>query len=86
MRKTKTETLDEWAVRAIAEEQAHARAAIARGEPVDSVIEQMALRIQKKLLHPLYAVLKQDVAVVDLVESKKSYDRVYLSHRRADQR
>ena len=86
MRKTKTETLDEWSTRAVAQEQALAQAAIARGEPIEAVLEQMATRIQKKLLHPLYAVLKQDVAVIDLVESKKSYDQVYLSHRRRDQR
>ena len=81
MRKLQNETLDMWASRVMAAEQALATADIARGTPVDAALSRMAIRIQKKLLHPLYAVLQQDVAVLDSATSNASYARSYLTKR-----
>jgi hypothetical protein len=79
MRINPDETYEQWAERVHAFELAHARSELAKGVPVDEVLEWMGRRINQKMLHPILTTIRDTPAVVDLEASKKAYEEAYLN-------
>jgi glutamyl-tRNA reductase len=78
MRIKPDETYEQWTERVCAFESAHARAELAKGVPVDEVLEWMAKRINQKLLHPVITSIKNKPIDFDIEASKKAYEEAYL--------
>jgi hypothetical protein len=72
------ETYEQWAERVHAFELNHARAELAKGVPIDEVLEWMSKRINQKMLHPILAAARDTPVSFDLEASKKAYKEAYL--------
>ena len=79
MRINPDETYQQWAERVCAFELDHARSELAKGVPVDEVLEWMGRRINQKMLHPILASLRNTAVAADLEASKKAYEEAYLN-------
>jgi glutamyl-tRNA reductase len=79
MRIEPDETYESWAKRVQMYEYGVALQQVAQGKDFDEVLEQMAARINQKMLHPIIKAL-QDTAVdqSQLDASKKSYEENYI--------
>lgn len=74
------ETYDSWSSRVQEYELSVARQQIAKGIPVDLVLECMSTNITKKLLHPfLKAINDVPVDLAALDASKKAYEDTYIN-------
>lgn len=78
MRIKPNESQDEWAERVRLFELDHAKKQMAKGIPVDEVLEWMSKRINQKLMHPVLAAIRTTPQVFDLEASKKAYKKAYL--------
>lgn len=73
------ETLESWMSRVEAHELELAKKKIAKGIPVDEVLERMAKNIANKMLHPVIVNLMEHGPDLEKFEiSKKEYDENYL--------
>lgn len=74
------ETYESWSTRVHTYEIAIAKQQIAKGIPINEVLERMSKNITKKLLHPLLkAITNVPVDLESLAESKKSYEETYIN-------
>ncbi len=78
MRLKPNETYEEWTERVHAFELDWAKREIAKGIPIDEVLERMGKRITQKLLHPVLAAIKESHTPMDMEASKKAYEEAYL--------
>lgn len=78
MRINPGETYEEWANRVREFELAHARKELAKGVPLDEVLEWMGKRINQKLLYPVLTAIKNQPTDYDNEASKKAYEEAYL--------
>ena len=78
MRIEPNETYEEWANRVREFELDHARKELAKGVPVEEVLEWMSKRINQKLLHPVLTAIKNQPISYDSEASKKAYEEAYL--------
>ena len=79
MRIEPDETYESWAKRVQMYEYGVALQQVAQGKDIDEVMDQMAARINQKMLHPIIKALqdtKVDQAELDL--SKKAYEENYI--------
>jgi len=79
MRMNKNEPYEEWMERVRAFELEIAKKELAKGHPVDEVLQRMSDRITQKLLHPVLMHIKDSNKPIDLEASKKAYEEAYLS-------
>lgn len=79
MRINPDETYEQWAERVRSFELNHAQAELAKGVPVDEVLEWMGKRINQKMLHPMLSSLRNVPVAFDLEASKKAYEEAYLN-------
>jgi glutamyl-tRNA reductase len=64
----------EWAETVYQTELAHAQKSLANGEDINLVLEAMSERIKKKMLHPLYKIIKDsNKSDYDPIKSKEEY-------------
>jgi glutamyl-tRNA reductase len=54
---------------------------LAKGEPIDVVLEKLSRRLVNKGLHPVLKSLKQSPDNYSTEESKAAYEKAYLSQR-----
>jgi glutamyl-tRNA reductase len=73
------ESFESWASRVQQYEYGYALQRIAEGNSVDTIFESMAMRIQQKLMHPVFVALKNKPTEIDIEASKKAYEEAYLS-------
>lgn len=74
------ETYDSWSTRVHEYELSIAKQQVAKGIPVDLVLERMSKNITNKLLHPLLkAITNKPIDPEALEESKKIYEDLYLN-------
>ena len=73
------ESFEDWSKRVQQYEYGHALQRLAEGDNIDSVFESMAMRIQQKLMHPVFIALRNKPIAFDLEASKKAYEEAYLS-------
>ncbi len=78
MRMKPNETYEEWTERVHAFELDWAKHEIAKGVPVEEVLERMGKRITQKLLHPVLTAIRESHTPMDLEASKKAYEEAYL--------
>lgn len=78
MRIKPTETYEEWTERVRLFELDHARKELAKGIPIDEVLERMGKRINQKLMHPILTAIRDTPVEFDLEASKKAYKEAYL--------
>lgn len=80
MRKHADETYEQWADRVRQYEYGLALTKIANGIPVEEVMERMAKNITQKMLHPLFAEIRNIPIDSDaLALSKKNYEDTYIN-------
>jgi glutamyl-tRNA reductase len=72
------ESFENWAKRVQQYEYGHALQRLAEGTDIDTVFEDMAMRIQQKLMHPIFIAIKNKPIEFDLTASKKAYKEAYL--------
>ncbi len=60
MRKDPNEGIEDWAERVRKYELGYALQQIAKGADVNLVLEAMAMRIQNKILHPIFMEIKKN--------------------------
>jgi glutamyl-tRNA reductase len=72
------ETYEEWTDRVRLFELDHAHKELAKGVPIDEVLEWMGKRINQKLLHPVLAAIRSQPQEFDLEANKKAYKEAYL--------
>jgi len=60
MRRNPDESYESWCQRVRLYEHGHALQRLAKGEDIEVIIQDMARRIEEKLLHPLYKREKVD--------------------------
>jgi hypothetical protein len=72
------ESFEDWAKRVQQYEYGHALQRLAEGHDIDTVFEAMAMRIQQKLMHPIFIAIKNKPVDFDLEASKKAYKEAYL--------
>ena len=78
MRINPGETFESWGRRVQQYEYGYALQQIAKGEDLNLVMEAMAVRIQQKLLHPVFkAMREQNTSDYDPVAAKKAYEESY---------
>lgn len=70
-------TLEDWAWKVQEAEYNLALKKLAKGIPYDQIIEEMAARIQHKMLHPILLEIKKEVA--STYDAKESRDRYFKS-------
>jgi glutamyl-tRNA reductase len=77
MKHEPNESFEKWAERVRMFEQGLAMQRIAKGEPTDRVLEDMARRIVEKLLHPVIKSLMPAPASAEEVEKgKQKYNEI----------
>jgi glutamyl-tRNA reductase len=82
MRKKIDETLEEWAQRVQTFELLEAKKALAQGQDAHVVMEAMATRIQKKIMHALYKSIQDSVnnnSIIQTELSRQRYEELYLN-------
>jgi glutamyl-tRNA reductase len=72
-------TPEEWANIVQEFELLVAKRNLANGEDINTVLNKMALRIQKKMLHPIIAAIKDIKIDLDMDASRKAYEDAYLT-------
>jgi glutamyl-tRNA reductase len=65
------ETYKAWVERATIFEKGRALQRISRGEPVDTVIDEMGRRLMEKLLYPIFKAMRE--SSVNKYNAKKEY-------------
>ena len=87
MKPNPNESYESWVNRVRMFEHGAALQDIAQGKDVEVVMERMARRIMDKLMHPLYAAIRDNVKITDSDSSKQSYKEKYLNYNspKADQ-
>jgi glutamyl-tRNA reductase len=80
MRIKPDESLESWTQRVHEFELDWAKKELAKGVPVEQVLERMSERISQKLLHPILTALKENTVPVDIEASKKAYEKAYLKY------
>lgn len=79
MRIKPNESLESWAQRVHEFELAQAKRELAKGTDINLVMEAMAARIQQKMLHPVFAAIRESAGgSYDAEASKKAYEEAYL--------
>jgi glutamyl-tRNA reductase len=73
------ESFEDWAKRVQQYEYGHALQRLAEGNDIDTVFEAMAMRIQQKLMHPIFIAIKNKPIDFDIEASKKAYEEAYLN-------
>jgi glutamyl-tRNA reductase len=74
------ETYDSWTSRVQIHELLIAKQKIAKGIPIDRVLEDMSKNIVKKLLHPLIKLLTNTpINMSEFEASKKAYEENYIN-------
>ena len=79
MRIKSGESFESWANRVQQYEYGYALQRVAEGHNIDVVFEEMSVRIQQKLMHPIFVALKNKPIELDIEASKKAYEEAYLS-------
>jgi hypothetical protein len=72
------ESFENWATRVQQYEYGYALQRLAEGQDINVVFEAMAMRIQQKLMHPVFTALRNKTIEIDLTASKKAYEEAYL--------
>ena len=70
------ESFNEWSSRVSMFEKGHALQRIAKGDPIEQVLEDMSRRITDKLLHPILKVIQTPTKDYDSEASKKRYEEI----------
>lgn len=79
LRYTFGETLEDWAARVEKFEYGLALQRIAKGDPSEIVIEDMARRISQKMVHGIMVIFKESRKIdYDVAESRRIYEEGYL--------
>ena len=74
MRINPDETIESWANRVSMFEKGRAMQRIARGDDIETVMEDMSRRITDKIIHPILKEIdKSIISTFDLVQSNKEY-------------
>jgi len=74
------ESYDSWASRVQMHELLIAKKHIAKGVPVDLVLDRMSKNIAKKLMYPLLKSLKEiPIDMIEFEESRKNYEETYIN-------
>lgn len=77
------ESFESWAERARMYEQGFAMQRIAKGEDVETVMQDMTRRLTDKLMHPIYRAIKDSVITeFDAEKSRREYEEKYLKFRK----
>lgn len=80
MRIQANETYEQWAERVQQYEYDVALTKIAKGVSVDEAMEWMSRNITQKMLHPVFAELRNiPIDTAALTQSKKNYEDVFLN-------
>lgn len=80
MRIQADETYEQWADRVRQYEYGLALAKIAKGLPVEEVMERMTKNITQKMLHPVFAEIRNiPVDEEALAQSKKHYEDTFIN-------
>lgn len=74
------ETFEEWAARVQEFELDHARKELAKGVPIEEVLDWMGKRINQKLLHPILTAIRNTPNDFDAEKSRKAYEEAYLKN------
>jgi glutamyl-tRNA reductase len=80
MRIKPEESFEEWAKRVHSFELDQARKDLAKGLPIDEVLESMSNRIQQKLMYPILKAIKENKTEYNAEASKKAYEEAYLKY------
>ena len=76
------ESYEAWCSRVQMYEHGWAMQRIAEGAPIDQVMEQMSKRIMQKIMHPIYADIKNSVSnTYNAEQAKADYAEKYLKNR-----
>jgi glutamyl-tRNA reductase len=75
------ESYESWVERVRMFEHGAALQEIALGKPVDEVMEKMSKRMMDKFLHPIYKEINSSKKVMDMEESRRSYQERYIDQR-----
>ena len=76
--KDQTFGYEDWARKVQDTELKYALKQLAAGQDINTVMEAMSHRIQKKMLHPvLLAIKEMNTSEFDPVKSREEYNRIY---------
>lgn len=78
MRYDPNESYESWATRVQQYEHGIALRRIAKGDPVNEVLDSMSKRVLEKMMHPILDAIRRDPTNIDLEASKRSYEEHYL--------
>ena len=81
MKYTPGESYDGWLEKVQQAEYQQALKNLAKGEPIDIVLEKLSKRLVHKGLHPVLKSLKESPDNYNTEESKTAYEKAYLSRR-----
>jgi glutamyl-tRNA reductase len=78
MRLDEEEPYDAWVERALAHEKEIAGRRIAKGDNIDTVLEDLSRNLMKKLLHPLLDNIRKSAIIpFDAEKSRQDYNRAF---------
>lgn len=81
MRIQKDESYEQWVERVRLFEYGMALQKIAKGENIETVLDEMSKRISQKLLHPLIETIKDSYQIdYDPLIARKNYEENYLKY------
>ncbi len=81
MRPLPNETYEQWAERVNLFERGRAMQRIAKGDSPDLVLEDMSRRIMDKLLHPVFASIRESIkSDYDPVKNRERYEQMMQYH------
>jgi glutamyl-tRNA reductase len=80
------ESYDTWLSRIQAHELKLAHQKLARGQPIDQVMEELGQNLTKKFLHPIFAALHEPKKDYDMAQNRARYnEKMKLVKPAADQ-
>jgi glutamyl-tRNA reductase len=80
---TPDESYENWLEKVQQAEYQQALKNLAKGEPIDLVLEKLSKRLMNKVLHPVLKSLKESPDNYNTEESKAAYEKAYLSQRKS---
>lgn len=79
MRYRPEDSFEQWSEKAREEELKNANKLLAKGTPIEEVLEILSQRLTKKILHPILKSVMNAPTNYDVKESKRRYEEIYLS-------
>jgi len=80
---TPDDSYESWLEKVQQAEYQQALKNLAKGEPIDLVLEKLSKRLMNKVLHPVLKSLKESPDNYSTEESKAAYEKAYLRQRRS---